>query len=184
MYVIEPNEEVGKVYLKVRDLRTRAYSSLEEFCQSHILDECERELGPYLGAPILQPARREWRWRDRRCVDTPAHTKGAEWVLSKADGESILIEEVRNAYHEWWARRREEYRPTMGRKANGGWGGWRSPRTANEKRQAFHLEEEGEPPVRPSRRAHMLPDAWDDIHRYGICNWKWQTKRKKQYRPK
>jgi hypothetical protein len=60
---------------------------------------------------------------------------------------------------------------------------WRHPRTLSAKRAACAvLNDEMEPPIRPSRRANRLPSVWDDrrIAACGIKNWK--RFRKTQYR--
>lgn len=186
MHVIEPNnEETGKVYFKVSGLRTQAYSDLAEFCANHILHECERELGPYLGAPILQPARVDYCWSKEPCrVEHPAYIKGADWVIQRPDGESILIEEVRNIYHGWRAWNRRNYKPKMGRKAAWAYGSYRAPKTTNEKRQSFRVVEDGEPSIRCRRNMANLTDAWDDTTSHNDSCWKTQYKRKNQYRAK
>ena len=75
-------------------------------------------------------------------------------------------------------------KPRMGRKTEGIYGRIRRPKTTQERRLSFHNKDEGEPKIRPKRRCHSLPSAWDDIVAHNDASWKTQSKRKHQYKRK
>ncbi len=58
----------------------------------------------------------------------------------------------------------------------------RRPRTQAERRQAFWLAEEGEPPVRPCRRIRALPTSWDDRPRKNWRDRSWKNFRATQWK--
>lgn len=88
--------------------------------------------------------------------------------------------------HGWDAEHRPRGFPIPGTGRSSGYGFLRRPSTQSERRQAFLCSEEGEPvpSIRPRRRAHLIPNAWDDDLRsdYGHRNWK--RHRKTQWKPK
>ena len=58
-------------------------------------------------------------------------------------------------------------------------------RTTNERRWAnANLDEEFAPTTRAKRNAKNLPNTWWDIPSYSQKSWKFQSKRKKQWKPK
>lgn len=52
----------------------------------------------------------------------------------------------------------------------------RHPATQAERRQAFAVAEEGEPPIRGSRKFRQLPTYWDDLARTNQRSWKRQRR--------
>jgi len=85
-----------------------------------------------------------------------------------------------------WARRRLENwngeGPVPGTRKRSRYGNYiRRPYTQAERRDAVWLEEEGEPPIRASRRANYLPTRWDDMPRHTERCWKRQHKGRKAW---
>lgn len=52
----------------------------------------------------------------------------------------------------------------------------RHPATQAERRRAFAVAEEGEPPIRGGRKFRELPTYWDDLARTNQRNWKRQRR--------
>ena len=67
------------------------------------------------------------------------------------------------------------------------WPTWRSPKTTHEQRWAHAWDDEEFAPkngfARGRRRAHALPNSWDDIYGHNDKSWKTQSKRRHQWRP-
>lgn len=65
------------------------------------------------------------------------------------------------------------------------YGGWRHPRTTQERKWAHAWDdEEFCPPPRARRQGRYLPTVWDDIYAHSEKSWKTQSKRRHQWRPK
>lgn len=78
-----------------------------------------------------------------------------------------------------WNRRRDR-----GEKACA-YGHWRAPKTTNERRWAHAWDDDENAPktgfARGRRRAHALPNLWDDFMSHNDKSWKTQTKYRKQW---
>ena len=60
---------------------------------------------------------------------------------------------------------------------------YRRPKTTQERRQnALVCVEDGEPPIRSSRKLNRLPNAWDDFARSDIYSKSWKRHRAHQYK--
>ncbi len=65
------------------------------------------------------------------------------------------------------------------------YGGFRKIRTTQERKWAHAWDdEEFAPRPRAARQGHNLPDSWDDYFSRAQKSWKWQSKRKHQWKPK
>ena len=62
------------------------------------------------------------------------------------------------------------------------YGGFRKLRTFQERKKSFAFDEEYFVKVRSSRNASNLPDSWDDYQYYAQKSWKYQSKRKRQWK--
>lgn len=88
--------------------------------------------------------------------------------------------------HGWDADHRPRGMPIPGTGRSSGYNLLRSPSTQSERRQDFFYSEDGEPSpsIRPRRRAHHIPTAWDDDIRSDYGNRSWKRHRKTQWKPK
>jgi len=70
-------------------------------------------------------------------------------------------------------------------KRGGKWRGLRYIRTTQEIKWVHAWDnEEFAPRIRAKRNEHNLPTLWDDFWRYSNKNWKKQSKRQRQWKPK
>ncbi len=193
MYVIEQApERVLKIYLKCRGSSGRVFYGLEDVCESLSLDFVEGFVGKNYGDLIKTVTKRKSGFyydKETRSFGyaqkEEARYDPAEWILRTETGDKITAEDLRTIYWLLRSRRYLPWRDRHGRKASNAYGHWRSPRTTNERRQAFQNVAEGEPPIRARRNKTNLTNAWDDCQTHNDSCWKTQyKKRKRQYRPK
>jgi len=67
-----------------------------------------------------------------------------------------------------------------GNKAGGSM--FRKPQTFYDRKWSLAYDEENYVKVRPKRNMRNLPSNWDDIHKHHENGWKWQSKRRHQWR--
>ena len=93
----------------------------------------------------------------------------------------VVPDRLVGLYRKWYnvkPRRRWQYRKSA-------WGGYRRLRTTQERKWAHAFDdEEFAPKVRAVRQGKNLPDSWDDYRRHAQKSWKWQSKRKNQWKEK
>jgi len=124
---------------------------------------------------------------DRLLWETYGHVRRHPWssfsvyakVAYNAKGKllpvSQLVGYARKAPRNkkwWWNRTR-----------NPAYGHFRAIRTIQEKRWASAWSDEEEPvQPRAARNIHNIPDAWDDYMSDAQKSWKWQSKRRHQWK--
>ncbi len=183
---------VPRVYLKGKGRGdAEEYESLEAFCELRDVEFVRRNVGDYLGDPIkvVTCAGRCWRqdvdsWRGGYFMyPEEFFYEGAFFILRTDMGDVITRENVFNMYSAI-SRNKYRWRYRHGTGHKRAWGGDRRFKTQNEVRQAWANADEGEPPIKPRRNRTHIPNSWDDVPRHNEKNWKYQSKRKKQYRIK
>lgn len=193
MYVIEPfPEREAKIYLCCSGSRSSVFYGLEDLCENLTLDFIERFVGRNYGDLIKIVTERAhglaWDTEKKNFgYKNPEkfYHEEADYILRTEDGEKLTSHELKDVYWRFRWRRGRPWRDRHGRKASGVYGHWRSPKTTNERRQAFQNVAEGEPPIRARRNKTNLTNAWDDHQTHNDACWKTQyKKRKRQYRPK
>ena len=193
MHIIEPSlgREV-KIYLCQKGaVRPTVYSNIDEFCSRRSLEFIKGWVGEYYGDPIkIVISRASGFSHDRETrrfyykYPETFYIQPAEFIVRTDTGERLTLEELQPLYYAFYRRNRAStpYWRRQGLKSGCCYGRFRSPATTNERRQAFPNEDEGEPPIRGRRRAHSLPNTWDDVHSDSQKSWKYQSKRRHQYR--
>lgn len=97
---------------------------------------------------------------------------------------SKLIELYREWRDEVYKYRKRWYVHHAGYK-KGCWGGYHYMRTFQERKWANAWDDEEYPvKVRARRNAANLPTVWDDYRTHAEKSWKWQSKRRHQWKPK
>ena len=99
---------------------------------------------------------------------------------AQEDGKFITPDRLIGMYRAYIANRKLERQRWWGNSA--AYGGHRSVRTTQERKQAQYQDEEYYVPVRAARNLANLPEAWDDIISHNDRSWKTQSKRKRQYK--
>lgn len=193
MYDIEPPlEREVKVYLCSRVSGTATvFASIEDFCTHNSLDFVERWVGRKYGDPIkIVTKRRSGCFYDKETrkigwsQPEEYYYEEADFIIRSDTGESLTAEELSPVYWELRSRRwRGSWTRRQGLKSGTCYGTFKTPKTINEIRQAVQNKDDGEPPIRGRRNKNNLPSAWDDKYSDAQKSWKYQSKRKKQYRP-
>ena len=191
MLTIEPADEFKiKIYLKSKDVPCRIFEDINDFYSNVKLDFIEKNVGSYYGdlIKIIDKRAKGLYWdKDTDSVSysvkEESHYHPASYIVRTDLGEVLNVEALRDIYWRLRAKLRKRG-PLMGRKASRVYSNFKNPKTSNELRQAFRLEEEGEPPIRCKRNQKHLITAWDDNMADTSPNWKKQSKRRHQYRPK
>lgn len=193
MYDIEPPlEREVKVYLCARgSITATVFSNIEDFCTYNSLDFVERWVGRCYGDPIKIVTKRRsgasYDKETRKIVwkhPEEYYYEEAAFIIRTDIGESLTAEELAPIYYRLRALRwKGRWTRKQGLKSGCCYGTWKTPRTLNEIRQAVQNKDEGEPPIRGRRNKNNLPSAWDDKYSDAQKSWKYQSKRKKQYRP-
>lgn len=78
----------------------------------------------------------------------------------------------------WWFR--SPWGFAKGNKAGGSM--FRRPQTFRDRKWSLAYDEENYVKVRPKRNMKNLPSTWDDVHKHHENGWKWQSKRRHQWR--
>jgi len=191
MYIIEPPlvREV-KVYLCARGSgRATEYASIEDFCIHQSLDFVERWVGRYYGEKIkIVTKRRSGAYWDRETrkigwqQPEEYYYEEADFIIRTDIGDSLTAEELAPVYWEIRRRRSRDWRRSQGLKSGSCYGRYTAPRTTNEIRQAVQNKDDGEPTIRCRRNKNNLPSSWDDKYAGVQKSWKYQSKRKNQYK--
>jgi len=150
--------------------RVRKEIPLDEFLHRHpvhrLKNEVVYELHPH-------------RWPKNRHIIKVTDLDGKILCLSR------LIELRLNWEEEWREKNPWRHRNDAGGIHKPAWRWFRSIRTTQERRWAHAWDcEEHAPHVRSARQGRNLPNAWDDYWAHNEKCWKYQSKRKSQWRPK
>ncbi len=191
MYAIIPApERETRVYLHCRGSVSREFNSIEDLCLELPLDFVEGNVGRNYDSPIKIVTKRgsglEYDKVNRKFwYRTPDeyYWHYADFIIRTEDGRKLTAQELQPVY--WRLRRQRPWRPWQnrhGRKTEYCFGTFRHPKTTNERRQAFQCKDEKEPPIRARRNCNNMINAWDDRSSHCEKGWKFQSKRKKQYR--
>lgn len=165
MYIVPeaPNESCVFVYGAGS---ARKYASLEALFEAWPIDVMRRCFGLSYG-PV------------RDGFQEPPFYK-----IRTETGETVGLADL-----ELWYEKYREYRAKVriakrrySKRSGRCRGNWRAPKTQNELRQAWAVECDGEPRIKPRRNMANLVTAWDDKPVRPQKSWKWQSKRKTQYR--
>jgi len=192
MHTIDPApKREPNIYLHCRGVGTRVFCGLDHLCSEITLGFIGIHVGNtyYDEIKIVTTRASGGYWdKGRRAISyrhpEQYYWKPAEYIIRTEDGQRLTAEYLRPVYWEWRSRQRRPWRDRHGRKASKVYGNWRSPKTTNERRQAFQNVDEGEPPIRARRNKTNLINAWDDTITHNDASWKTQSKRRHQYRPK
>lgn len=108
--------------------------------------------------------------------------------VAMENGRIITPDRLLGLYRQWRAARTTYFDRYYRRRRDTGqrkpvYGGYRYPRTTQERRHACSVDD-GEPKVRSRRNAANLADAWDDVIRHTEKSWKRQSKRRRQWKEK
>jgi hypothetical protein len=105
-------------------------------------------------------------------------------IIRTEDGDKLTVEDLRPVYYRLRARKYRSWKDAKSRgRRRSVYGKFRHIRTTNERRQSFANRDEEEPFVRARRNHKNLPSEWADQYSRPQRGWKWQSKRRKQWRP-
>lgn len=132
------------------------------------------------GTAFLQdhPPVNQWTWYPQRSFCYVAYDKGKFVTPDRLVGLYRKYKDNRrNNWRHSWTQRYDRG------KKKGAWGRIRHMHTQHEKRwQNAWDDEEFAPKYRAKRQGHNLPDTWDDYWVRGQKSWKYQSKRKHQWK--
>jgi len=110
-------------------------------------------------------------------VKTKAH------VVCDENGNIFTPDRLVGLYRKWWFNRPKRRSYYHAGYKPGCYGGFRTLRTFQERKWAHAWDdEEDAPKVRAAREGKYLPDSWDDFQRHAEKSWKYQSKRKHQWK--
>lgn len=193
MYNVPPApEKEPRVILHHIGGSKRVYENLEDMCNQLDLWWIKRMVGLKYGDGIKIVTRQRsgimWDKETRKITwaqPEEFYHVDAEYIIRTEDGEKLTPEDLEPVYWRIRARGRHwGWRNSRDRGAKRScYGGYRNPKTSNERRQAFQDKDENEPPIRARRNFNNIITAWDDRTVHSEKSWKLQSKRKRQYRP-
>lgn len=178
------------------------YPSWETFFWGHSLHYINENVGYSVDDKICQAvvkkaSGRGWRRyrRDKICnkINCTVHPqKGLHGAFNKAivvadqNGKLFTRDRLVGLYFDWYST--NPYRSKYSRR-NGCrkrvWGGFRSIKTFQERKWANAWDDEDfAPKKRAARNSHNLPNSWDDFYGHAEKSWKYQSKRKHQWKEK
>lgn len=194
MHNIDPvPEKDPQIYLYSRSLTCRTFYSYEDLYYSLDLKWIREWVGKDYNSPIKIVTKRasglfydSQSKRFRPATPEEYFYVEADFILRTSFGEKITAEDLEPIYRriKMSRSRKPKWLYRQGRKTNYCYGRYRNPHTTNEKRKSFPIQEEGEPKIRAKRNYNNLPTSWDDKITHPHKSWKYQSKRKRQYKEK
>lgn len=158
----------------------REFDTFNDFFRYYHREENIREL------LVNDPDVRVEGYHCRQYWEFPGTTCYGNVLYDKYD-HLYSVERLVGMFREWRSIRRYNWMSSRHGRTNSAWGRLRHMRTTQEIRQSCAVtedEKEVNALPRPRRGHHNLPTLWDDKWVKAQKSWKWQSKRRHQWKPK